>query len=131
MQHTPHSGFHRVPFVQLCDVEADGTRRRGIICNLSILCAYVHLENPPEIGSEVVLSFGLPADGGLVLAGSRMTWLNDTPAENVTALPIGCGLRFLSVAPSDVRRIAGLVQAFLAAPAGETQLGVGIPKSGK
>ena len=130
MQRTPHSGFHRVPFVQICDVEVDGTRRRGMICNLSILGAYVHLEHPPEVGAEVVLSFRLPDDGGLVLAGSRITWVNDAPAENVTALPLGCGMRFLSVAPSDVRRIAGLVQGFLAAPAGETQLGVGVPRSG-
>ena len=131
MQRTPHSGFHRVPFVQICDVEIDGARRRGMTCNLSILGAYVHLEDPPPRNTEVVLSFRLPDDGSLVLAGSRVTWVNDSPAENVTALPVGCGVRFLSVAPSDVRRIAGLVQAFLAAPAGEAQVGVGVPPSGK
>jgi len=131
MQRTHHSGFHRVPFVQICDVGIGDERRRGLTCNLSILGAYVHLEKPPAAGSEVTLSFRLPDDGALVLAGSRVTWVNDVPAEHVTALPVGCGLRFVSVAPDDVRRVAVLVKEFLAAPAGETLLGVGVPPSGK
>ena len=131
MLRTPHSGFHRVPFVQLCDLDTGTARRRGLICNLSILGAYVHIDDPPAAGSEVGLSFRLPDDGALVLAGARVSWVNDSPAEHVTALPVGCGLRFVSVAPDDVRRVAGLVQAFLTAPAGEAQVGVGLPPSGK
>jgi Tfp pilus assembly protein PilZ len=124
------SGFDRVPFVQICDFEGGGARRRVLLCNLSVLGAYVHLENPPETGSEVTLSFRLPDDGTLVLAEAQVTWVNDSPAESVTAMPVGCGVRFTSVAPDDVRRIALLVRTFLAAPEGETQLGVGVPRSG-
>lgn len=124
------SGFDRVPFVQVCDFEGGGSRRRALLCNLSVLGAYVHLEDPPEAGSEVTLSFRLPDDGTLVLAEAQVTWVNDSPAESVTAMPLGCGVRFTSVAPDDVRRIALLVRAFLAAPAGETLVGVGVPRSG-
>jgi Tfp pilus assembly protein PilZ len=124
------SGFDRVPFVQICDFEGGGSRRRALLCNLSVLGAYVHMVNPPAAGSEVTLSFRLPDDGALVLAEAQVTWVNDSPAESVTAMPVGCGVRFTSVAPDDVRRIALLARAFLAAPAGEALVGVGVPRTG-
>jgi Tfp pilus assembly protein PilZ len=91
----------------------------------------VHTASTPEVGSEAMLTFRLPDDGTLVIAGARVTWVNDSPADTVTALPRGCGLRFTSLAPDDVRRIAALVADFLAAPREEPQVGVGLPRSGK
>lgn len=125
------SGFHRVPFAQACDFDYRDFRTRALICNLSALGAYVHIYNPPPVGSPVALSFRLPDDGTLVLAAARVTWIHDAPAENPTALPLGCGVRFVTVAPEDVRRISALVEAFLKSPHGEAQVGVGLPPSGK
>lgn len=131
MYRRPQSGYHRVPFVQICGVDSGGFRRRALICNLSVLGAYIHDDRPPAIGSDLTITFRLPDDGALVLAEASVTWVNDDPAASVTALPRGFGARFTSVAPDDVRRIAGLVAAFVAAPREQAQAGVGVPHTGK
>ncbi|MGE0640538.1 MAG: PilZ domain-containing protein [Thermoanaerobaculia bacterium] len=131
MYRLPRSGFDRVPFTQVCEFATDGTRARALICNLSILGAYVHIETPPTTDSRVMLTFRLPDDGPVVLAEASVTWVNDVPADSATALPIGCGVRFQSVAPDDLRRIASLVSSFLAARPEQHQVGVGKPPSGK
>lgn len=125
----PHSGFVRVPFVQTCVVTARGRAERGMVCNLSMLGVYVHLENRPEEGEEVDLSFDLPDGGSRFEAAAVVTWVNDTPAESASALPSGCGLRFSSVAPVDLRRVAAIVSAFQHEP--RPLWGVSQPSSGR
>jgi len=125
------SGFDRVPFAQICDVDHEGVRQRALLCNLSILGAYVHTPTPPPRDSQVMLSFRLPDDGPVVLAGATVTWVNDKPVDSATDLPSGFGVRFLSAAPDDLRRIATLVASYLAAPHPQFQFGVGMPPSGK
>lgn len=112
MYRRPHSGFVRVPFVQTCVVTARGRQEAGLICNLSMLGVYVHLENRPEEGEEVDIALDLPDGGGRFEAAAVVTWVNDSPPENAFALPAGCGLRFASVAPVDLRRVAMIVASF-------------------
>lgn len=131
MLRRPRSGFDRVPFVQVCDFAFADVRRRALLCNLSILGAYVHVEAPPPSGSELSLCFRLPDDGPEIQAGVTVTWVNDAPADSVTALPLGCGVRFQAVAPDDLRRIAAMIAGFLASPPEQLQVGVGPPPSGK
>jgi hypothetical protein len=127
----PHSGFNRVPFVQSCALSWDGLESASLICNLSILGVYVHLEAPVERDDVVTLRFGLPDEGPEIEAAAVVTWVNDPPPEGSTGLPRGCGLRFLRVAPDDLRRIAALVKAYLAAPQEQAMVGVGQPFTGR
>ena len=127
----PTSGFTRIPYVQVCQLEVHGAARRALLCNLSILGAYVHLQTPIDSGAEVSLSFRLPGDEQEIEASAVVTWANDTPAAGAMELPLGCGLRFVSVRPDDLRRIAATVAGYLESPHEEVQLGVGLPPSGK
>ena len=131
MYRQPHSGFNRVPFVQSCTVAWDGLETAGLVCNLSILGVYLHLEAPLERRREVTLRFRLPDDGPEIEAAAIVTWVNEIPPEGATGLPRGCGLRFLRVAPDDLRRIAALVAAYIAAPQEQAGAGVGQPFTGR
>jgi hypothetical protein len=127
----PRSGFNRVPFVQVCSCGLEDRRTSGLICNLSILGLYIHFANPPANGKELAVRFRLPDDGPPIDALAAVTWVNDAPPDSASALPIGCGVRFLSVAPADMRRIAAVVSKFLAAPREQVQVGIAQPFSGK
>lgn len=131
MYRRQRSGFDRVPFVQVCDVEHNGSSHRALLCNLSILGAYVYTPTPPERNCAVVLRFQLPDGGPPVVAGATVTWVSDAPTDEAHGLPHGFGVRFLSAVPDDLRRIATLVANFLASPQPQYQVGVGMPPSGK
>ncbi len=131
MHRQPHSGFNRVPFVQSCAVTWDGLETTCLVCNISILGVYLHLEAPVERHREVTLRFRLADDGPEIEAAAVVTWVNEMPAESATGLPPGCGLRFLRVAPEDLRRIAALIAAYLAAPQAQAAVGVGQPFTGR
>lgn len=127
----PHSGFNRVPFVQSCTLVVDGLQTTCLICNLSILGVYLHLDVPLAQHREVVLRFSLPDDGPEIVAAAAVTWVNDAAPENAAGLPRGCGFRFLHVPPADLRRIAALVAQFLASPTDLVQVGIGQPFTGR
>lgn len=131
MYRQPRSGFNRVPFVQSCTVTWDGLETACLVCNISILGVFLHLEAPLERRREVTLRFRLADEGPEIEAAAVVTWVNETPAEGATGLPRGCGLRFLHVAPDDLRRIAALVGAYVAAPHEHAGAGVGQPFTGR
>ena len=116
MYRLPRSGFTRIPYVQSCRVRVDGQERTGLLCNISVLGLYLHLEPRPEIGTAVALEFALPDGGPPMAADARVTWVNEAPPDSVEALPPGCGLRFTALAPSAVRRLSAVVAGFTAAP---------------
>lgn len=127
----PHSGFNRVPFVQKCTLTWDGLETPCLVCNISILGVYVHLEAPLARHREVRLRFRLADEGPEIEAAAVVTWVREAPADDATGLPPGCGLRFLRVAPEDLRRIAALVASYLAAPQEQAGAGVGQPFTGR
>jgi Tfp pilus assembly protein PilZ len=120
-----------VPFAAACDVTVGGERQRAMLCNLSIVGAYVHTERPPELNREIELAFDLPDGGPTISIGATVTWVNDGPIDASPSMPRGFGARFLTASPDDVRRIADLVADFLSDPDRQYQLGVGMPPSGK
>jgi len=127
----PRSGFSRVPFIQACTVTWDGVETACLVCNISILGVYLHLEAPLERRREVMLRFQLADEGPEIEAAAVVTWVNEIPPEGATGLPLGCGLRFLRVAADDLRRIAALVAAYVAAPQEHAGVGVGQPFTGR
>ena len=64
-------------------------------------------------------------EGPEIEAAAVVTWVNEASPEGATDLPPGCGLRFLHVAPDDLRRIAAMIKAYVAAPLEHSGAGVG------
>jgi len=123
----PRSGFTRVPFIQTCRLRSGEDDLRAMVCNLSLLGLFVHLETPPEVGTECEVSLSLP-DGGLPMqARAVVTWVQRDPPRRAADLPIGCGLRFVSVEPEDVRRMAALIAQF---GPDSPQVGINQPTTG-
>ncbi len=116
MYRQPRSGFTRIPFVETCRVKQDGREWVGLLCNVSVLGVYLHLEPLPRLGSAVTIEFPVPDGGADVAAEARVTWVNEAPPDSVEDLPQGCGLRFTALAPEDVRRLSALVAGFQAEP---------------
>jgi len=129
MFRAPASGYLRIPFVQRCELEADGEWRPGLTCNLSVLGLYLHLAPPPETGSEVTVRFHLPDGGAPVLASATITWSNEDPPGRIVDLPVGCGLRFTGMAPVERGRLERLVADFVRTPA--PAVGLSQPRSGR
>lgn len=116
MYRQPRSGFTRIPFVQSCRVKCDGRVQSGLVCNVSVLGAFLHLEPLPPIRAELSVELTLLDDGPPVVADARVIWLREQEPDRVGALPPGCGVRFTALAPADVRRLNALVSSFRAAP---------------
>jgi hypothetical protein len=116
MYRQPRSGFTRIPYVQNCRVRVDGQERTGLLCNVSVLGVYLHLEPRPDVGTAVEIEFALPDGDPPLAARAVVTWVNDAPPDRVEELPQGCGLRFTALAPAEVRRLSALVSGFVAAP---------------
>ncbi|MEO7794281.1 MAG: PilZ domain-containing protein [Thermoanaerobaculia bacterium] len=131
MYRQPHSGFNRVPFVQSCTVAGDGLETNCLVCNISILGVFLHLEAPLERRREVTLRFRVADDGPEIEAAAIVTWVNETPPEGPSGLPRGCGLRFARMAPDDLRRIAALIAAYIATPQTQAMAGVKQPSTGR
>lgn len=116
MYRQPRSGFTRIPYVQSCSVRLDGQERTGLLCNVSVLGVYLHLEPRPDVGTALEIEFALPDGDPPLAAHAVVTWVNDAPPDRVEELPQGCGLRFTALAPEEVRRLSALVAKFVVAP---------------
>ena len=116
MYRQPRSGFTRIPCVQACTLEVGGRAGEAMLCNLSLLGAYLHFEPPPDTGTRVSLRFTLPDGEGEMTADATVTWFNQAPPDSATALPAGCGVRFTGLGPAELRRISALVASFQSEP---------------
>lgn len=126
MRREPESRFSRVPYIAACTVRMEGREVRGLICNLSVLGLYVQVDPVPD--QDLELLFNLPDGGEPIEATASVTWVNDVPPDSMIALPVGCGLRFLEMAPADHQRVERVVRAFQAQP--EPLVGLAQPRSG-
>lgn len=129
MDRPVRSGFSRVPFMQGCTVGASGDEHPGLICNLSLLGAYVHVDPLPELRDPVTLSFLLPDGGTPIRAVASVSWVHDARHGGAPTLPTGFGARFTELGSAEIRRLAALVAAF---PSGDgTRFGLSQPHSGQ
>jgi hypothetical protein len=108
----PDHRFARVPYVAPCRLRAGEEVRTARICNLSALGLYVQIEPVPS--GEIELAFQLPDGGPPVEAGATVTWVNAAAPDDADALPPGCGLRFVAMAPGDRLRLRRAVRDFQA-----------------
>lgn len=137
MYRQPRSGFTRIPFVADCTVEIHGVPFHGLICNLSVLGAYLHLDPMPDSGTPVTVRFVLPDGGPPLAAAATISWQNEQGTRGDAAsapggagpLPAGCGVRFTGLTALDIRRLVGLVAEFQTEP--QSQVAVEQPFTGK
>jgi Tfp pilus assembly protein PilZ len=109
MLNQPHSSFTRIPYTQRCRVQRGERSYDGVLCNISVLGVYLTLDDIPEVGAEVRLSFPLPGSADPIDVAAVVSWQNLEEPATAASLPAGCGLRFLVMSPDDRGRIERLV----------------------
>jgi hypothetical protein len=108
----PHSGPRRVPFMRYGRLKTADRAAEALICNMSRLGAYVAVQPAPNVGDAVGLSFVSP-EGITIAVEAVVTWRRSEDADDsVSAVPAGCGLRFVSLSKLDEVRIRAIVDAF-------------------
>jgi len=112
----PRSGFTRIPYVQQCALRVEDREIEALLCNLSLLGAFLHAEPELSPGTPVRLLFSLPDGEAAIDAAAIVTWINRREPDDSAGLPAGFGLRFTALAAGEIRRIAALVGAFHAEP---------------
>lgn len=109
----PAAGRRRIPYIRRCEVRENGAAPlSGLICNLSVLGAYIALEEIPPTGVLVDLEFRLPQNERPVRVRAQITWENPFQDNPIHGLPPGCGMRFLTLSADDERRIDALIQSY-------------------
>jgi len=96
----PSSSSRRVAWVEGCDIQGSGSRRRGHIWNLSRTGAYLVADPIPAAGEHIQISFRLP-DGSRFEGEAQVAWRNEPSlwkgcGSESWKLPPGCGLEFLT-----------------------------------
>jgi hypothetical protein len=105
----PRSGFVRVPYLQRCQIMVGGRPRVAIVCNVSALGAYVALDELPEMGALVTVSFMLPRDARRFVSAAVVAWRNPGEDPKVDRIPPGVGLRFIDLLSEERARVEKLV----------------------
>ena len=112
MLNQPHTGVWRIPFVQRCDLETGRGPIEGLVCNLGTRGAYVSLDDVPELRERVRISFPFPGTDLRLSVEAEVAWRNSRQALLAKALPPGCGLKFVTLSPTDEGRIRELVRVY-------------------
>jgi hypothetical protein len=84
----------------------------GRILDLSLLGAYVQMEERLGNGVQVVLSFQVPGNLRTLRPQAVVVWVNQTQNHPVHSLPPGCGLRFVSIEPVDLDLIGSAIRDY-------------------
>jgi uncharacterized protein (TIGR02266 family) len=105
----PRSGNVRVPYAQRCRVRAGDGERAAVLCNLSVVGAYVTLDPPLASRERVNLAFLLPGDAAPFRSDATVAWVNDDEPRRVDSLAPGCGLRFDALAAHERQRLERVV----------------------
>lgn len=117
MNHRAHP-FQRVPLVRRCQLTfEDGRAESAFLVNLSVVGAYVALDDAPPLGARLNCRFSIPGNSRELQADGVVVWLNPRQQHPVHSLPPGIGLRFEQVSDGDRSRIEQFVSEH---PAGRT-----------
>jgi hypothetical protein len=111
------NGLLRVPFVRRCELSFDdGTRASAFLVNISLLGAYVALDQiqMPLLNRGVTGRFPSPLREREVVFRGTVTWLNPKQQHPVHSLPPGFGLKLHALDPDDQRCIEEIVEEYIA-----------------
>jgi uncharacterized protein (TIGR02266 family) len=103
--------FERVPLVRKCQLSfEDGHTGAAFLVNVSVVGAYVALDDAPPLGARVRCRFSIPGNSREVQAEGVVVWLNPRQQHPVHSLPPGIGLRFEQLSEGDRSRIEAFVR---------------------
>ena len=111
------NGLLRVPFVRRCDLAFDdGTRTAAFLVNISLLGAYIALDQlqMPLLNRGVTGRFPSPGREREVVFRGTVTWLNPKQQHPVHSLPPGFGVKLAALDPEDQRCIEEIVEEYIA-----------------
>jgi hydrogenase maturation protease len=112
----PHSGLIRIPYVQPCLLAGGDGTWEGVLCNLSLLGAYVAVDPIPPKGEKVHLLFKVPREEQPLDAQCEVVWENAHEPSGAQSLPPGCGLRFAPMSPAVRERVEDLILEYESIP---------------
>lgn len=110
----PHTGFIRMPYVQPCVLVGGHGTWEGVLCNVSLVGAYVTVDPLPPSGERIRLLFSLR--GKPVEAQCEVAWLNTQEPLLANSLPQGCGLRFVEPDDNLQERLGSLIADYESLP---------------
>ena len=106
----PYTGFIRIPYVQPCALRGEDDVHEGLLCNLSLVGAYVTVDPIPLAGEQLRLAF--KACGHPVEIPSEVAWVNAEEPHSAAGLPPGCGLRFGDMSDDARVHVAAVVHGY-------------------
>ena len=112
----PHTGLIRIPYVQPCLLAGGDGTWEGVLCNLSLLGAYVAVDPIPPKAEKVRLLFKVPREEQPLEAQCEVVWENAHEPSQAQGLPAGCGLRFASMSPAARERVEELILEYESIP---------------
>ena len=101
------------PLVVKARLDVDGETREGYLTNLSAGGAFLAMDAPPSIGTEISIRAPLPWNLGVLLARARVAWQNDQNAPNAnTRNPTGVGVKFTHLEEGSQDMLDAYLQRF-------------------
>lgn len=106
---------HRIPLVRKCQLTyPDGRPGTAFIVNLSVVGAYLAMDEIPPLGAQLSVDFTFPDNSREIKASSAVVWLNPRQQHPVHSLPPGVGVKFKGLSEADRARIETFVKDYVA-----------------
>lgn len=106
--------FDRVPLVRRCQLTfPDGRTGTAFIVNVSVVGAYLAMDEAPPLGAELSVGFTFPDNSREIQARSVVVWLNPRQQHPVHSLPPGVGVKFRQLAEADRVRVEAFVREYV------------------
>lgn len=103
--------FRRIPLMRNCWlVFAEGREHPAFLVNLSVVGAYVAIDEAPPLGQRLSCRFSFPGNSLEVDAAGVVVWLNPRQQHPVHSLPPGIGLRFEELSEPNRARIEAFIR---------------------
>jgi uncharacterized protein (TIGR02266 family) len=91
----------------------DGRTGSAFIVNVSVVGAYLAMDEAPPLGAELSVGFTFPGNSTPIEARSAVVWLNPRQQHPVHSLPPGVGVRFEQLSEGDRARIESFVRDYV------------------
>jgi hypothetical protein len=103
-----------VPLVRKCQLTfPDGRPGTAFIVNVSVVGAYLAMDDIPPLGAQLSVGFTFPGNSREIRTSGCVVWLNPRQQHPVHSLPPGVGLKFEGLAESDRARIEAFVRDYV------------------
>lgn len=95
----------------------DGRTGTAFLVNVSVVGAYLALDEAPPLGAPLSVAFTVPGNSREIEAPSAVVWLNPRQQHPVHSLPPGVGVKFQQLSEADRARIETFVKEHASAKA--------------